>query len=79
MAPHLEKGLHFAGGSERQGAYLKTEGSCDPFLWTCVTPQRETRALVGLGGVCTSVSRVFLHDSVSWFSGTSVSQEGNHT
>ena len=49
--------------------------SCGP-VWP---PQRETRALAGLGGVCTSVSCVFLHDSVSRFSGTSVSQEGNHT
>ena len=49
MAPHLEKGLHFAGGSERQGAYLKTEGSCDPFLWTCVTPPAGNEGAGGAG------------------------------
>ena len=79
MALQLGRGPRCACGSGRQWARLETEGSCDPFPWTCVTPHRETRSLVRLGGVCTRVSRVFLHNSVSQFSGTHVSQGWNHT
>lgn len=69
MAPHLEKGLRFAGGSECQGAYLKTEGSCDPFPWTCVTPALGNE---GTGGAwrcvhkCAACIPAQLHFTVFW-------------